>query len=174
MKLVAECKPSVPPPRILVVDDEEIVLVALRDTLRQQGYEVEAAADAVRALAVLKRHPVAVVLTDQQMPALTGLEFLAQVKQIQPDATRILITAVLNLNTVIDAINKAEVFRFVLKPWQREDLLAAVQSAVQKHESVIQDRHRLAANEALARRIEELERQLRETASTPRSRPPQA
>ena len=62
----------------------------------------------------------------------TGLEFLAQVKQIQPDATRILITAVLNLGTVIDAINKGEIYRFVVKPWLREELLATVKNAVQR------------------------------------------
>src|SRR6202043_2601755 len=80
--------------------------------------------------------PVSVVITDQQMPMVTGLEFLAQVKQIQPDATRILITAVLNLSTVIEAINKGEIYRFVVKPWLREELLATVKNAVQRHELI--------------------------------------
>src|SRR5579872_4598020 len=88
---------------ILIVDDEEIVLVALRDTLVREGYQVVASPHAVHALSVLKEQPFSAVITDQQMPMVTGLEFLSQVKQIQPDATRVLITAVLNLSTTIDA-----------------------------------------------------------------------
>src|SRR5271168_2129665 len=121
---------------ILIVDDEEIVLVALRDTLLREGYKVVASPHAVHALSILKERQFSVVLTDQQMPLVTGLEFLAQVKQIQPDATRILITAVLSLSTVIDAINKGEIYRFVVKPWLREELLATVKNAVQRHELI--------------------------------------
>src|SRR5580698_6960112 len=117
---------------ILIVDDEEIVLVALRDTLLAEGYQVVASPHAVHALSVLKEREFAAVITDQQMPMVTGLEFLTQVKQTQPDATRILITAVLNLGTVIDAINKGEIYRFVVKPWLREELLATVKNAVQR------------------------------------------
>src|ERR1051325_9178842 len=91
---------------ILVVDDEEIVLAALRETLRREGYEITTAPNPVAALELLQQKQFAVILTDQQMPQLTGLEFLAQAKSIQPDATRVLITAVLSLNTVIDSINK--------------------------------------------------------------------
>ena len=117
--------------RILIVDDEEIVLVALRETLRREGYEVVTALNAVQALEILQRAQFSVIITDQQMPALTGLEFLAQVKRMQPDTTRILITAVLSLGTVIDAINKGEIYRFVVKPWLREELLVTVKNAAQ-------------------------------------------
>ncbi len=166
--------PPRPAPRLLVVDDEEIVLVALRDTLRQQGYVVATASDAVKALELLRQQDFAAVLSDQQMPELTGLEFLAEVKQIQPDATRILITAVLSLNTVIDAINKAEIFRFLLKPWQREEFLQTVRDAVARHDAIVRNQQllatTLATNEQLARRVETLERQPRE--DTPRIAPP--
>ena len=121
---------------ILIVDDEEIVLVALRDTLVREGYKVVASPHAVHALSILKERQFSVVISDQQMPLVTGLDFLAQVKQIQPDATRILITAVLSLSTVIDAINKGEIYRFVVKPWLREELLATVKNAVQRFELI--------------------------------------
>jgi DNA-binding NtrC family response regulator len=121
---------------ILIVDDEEIVLVALRDTLLQEGYTVVSSPHAVHALSVLKHQEFSVIVSDQQMPMVTGLEFLAQVRQIQPDATRILITAVLNISTLIDAINKAEIYRFVVKPWTREELLANIKSAVERHELI--------------------------------------
>lgn len=138
---------SKPGHTILIVDDEEIVLVALRDTLVAEGYEVVASPHAVHALSVLKDREFAVVITDQQMPMVTGLEFLTQVKQTQPDATRVLITAVLNLGTVIDAINKGEIFRFIVKPWLREELLATVKNAVQRYE-MIRSNARLQAETA--------------------------
>jgi DNA-binding NtrC family response regulator len=129
------------PPRslrhhVLVVDDEEIVLVALRETLRQLGLKVTAVSNAVDGLACLRAHEFSVIITDHQMPRLTGLEFLAQVRQIQPRASRILITAVLNIGTVIDAINRAEICRFLLKPWQREDLLGTLDAAIERFESI--------------------------------------
>ncbi len=149
---------------ILIVDDEEIVLVALRDNLLREGYEVVASPHAVHALSVLKEQSFSVVITDQQMPMVTGLEFLSQVKEIQPDATRILITAVLSLSTVIDAINKGEIYRFIVKPWLREELLATVKNAVQRHE-LISSHARLhaetvAMNEKLTRLNQDLEAQV--------------
>ena len=119
---------------ILVVDDEEIVLAALRETLRREGYDVTTISNPVAALELLHHQSFAVILTDQQMPQLTGLEFLAQAKTIQPDATRILITAVLSLTTVIESINKGEIYRFIVKPWLREELLVTMQNAVQRYE----------------------------------------
>ena len=151
--------------RILIVDDEEIVLVALRETLRREGYQVVTALDAIRALEILKGGAFSVIITDHQMPQLTGLEFLAQVKQIQPDATRILITAVLSLNTVIDAINKGEIYRFIVKPWLREELLATVRNAVQRYELICRNAvlqaTTLAMNEKLAKLNVSLEEKVR-------------
>ena len=158
--------PNPTAPRLLVVDDEEIVLVGLRETLRQQGYAVSTAQNAVQALELLQQNQFAAVLSDQQMPMLTGLEFLSQVKKNQPDASRILITAVLNLNTVIDAINKTEVFRFILKPWHREDLLLTVAKAVDRHRAICRERQLLSQaismNQTLLQANQALERQIRE------------
>jgi response regulator RpfG family c-di-GMP phosphodiesterase len=149
---------------VLVVDDEEVVLVALRDTLAREGYHVITAANGAEALARLKEQIFSVVITDQQMPLLTGLEFLSQVKEMQPDATRILITAVLNLSTVIDSINKGEIFRFVVKPWLREELLVTVKNAVQRHELICKNQMlqvaTLAMNERLTKLNANLEEQL--------------
>jgi DNA-binding NtrC family response regulator len=129
---------------ILIVDDEEIVLVALRDTLLREGYSVVSSPHAVHALSVLPEHEFSVVISDQQMPMVSGLEFLNQVSQIQPNATRILITAVLNIGTLIEAINKAGIFRFVVKPWSREELLATVKAAVERFNAVSSQSRALA------------------------------
>jgi len=122
--------------RLLVVDDEMLVLAALRETLLLEGYEVIACEDAREALPLLGSKPFSVILTDQQMPGLSGLEFLAEAKKIQPNATRILITAVLSLGTVIDAINRGEVYRFIVKPWLREELLVTVKNAAHRYELI--------------------------------------
>jgi len=155
-------KESVHP--ILIVDDEEIVLMALRDTLMREGYKVVASPHAVHAVTVLQEQQFSVVITDQQMPMVTGLEFLAQVKKIQPDATRILVTGVLSLSTVIDAINKGEIYRFVVKPWLREELLATVKNAVQRHELICTNAklraETMAMNEELTRMNRALEAQV--------------
>jgi response regulator RpfG family c-di-GMP phosphodiesterase len=141
---------------ILIVDDEEIVLVALRDTLLREGYRIVASPHAIHALSVLKEQQFSVVITDQQMPMVTGLEFLAQVREAQPDATRILITAVLSLSTVIDAINKGEIYRFIVKPWLREELLATVKNAVQRHELISRNARLQAATQTLNGQLQEL------------------
>lgn len=154
--------PPPPPPAapILIVDDEEIVLVALRDTLAREGYHVVASPHAIHALSVLKDQQFAVVLSDQQMPLISGLEFLTQVREIQPNATRILITAVLNLGTVIDAINKGEIYRFIVKPWLREELLAVVKTAVQRHELIASNARLQAETQAVNARLRELNQEL--------------
>ena len=151
------------PAKLLVVDDEEIVLVALRDLLRQQGYAVFTAKDAVHALGLLKAHAFAAVIADERMPQLSGLEFLAEVKRAQPECSRLLVSGALDGSTVMDGINKVELFRFVLKPWDRHDLLRAVADAVQHHRDIMDQREQLRAalarNRELASRLEDLERQ---------------
>lgn len=143
----AALAPAPAKPRVLVVDDEEIVLAALRETLLRAGYEVCAVPDAYMAMDYLQATPFAVIISDHQMPRMTGLEFLARAKNVQPDASRLLITAVLTLGTVIEAINSGEIYRFVVKPWLREELLATVRNAVQRHELLHRNAELLAASQ---------------------------
>lgn len=119
--------------RILVLDDEEIIRHALRETLRLASYDVTLASTADEALGILKKEEFAVIVSDQRMPEKTGLEFFEEAKKIRPDASRILITGVLTLKTVIDSINRGEIFRFIPKPWIREELLATISNAVQRY-----------------------------------------
>jgi response regulator RpfG family c-di-GMP phosphodiesterase len=148
--------------RILVIDDEEIVLVGLRETLRREGYDVMIGSNALAGLEALKTGPFSVVITDQQMPYLTGLEFLSQVKEIQPNASRILITAVLSLETVVEAINKGEIYRFIIKPWLREELLATVKNAVQRYELFLRQAELEATTSSMNQRLTDLNHSLEE------------
>ncbi|MCF7668324.1 MAG: response regulator [Verrucomicrobia bacterium] len=150
--------------RVLVIDDEEIVVVALRQTLMREGYEVITALNADKAMKIIESESFSVILTDHQMPGMTGLELLSRAKEIQPDATRILITAVLSLSTVIDAINEGEIYRFIVKPWLREELLATIRNAVQRYELICRNRvlqaTTLSMNEKLKGLNADLEKQI--------------
>jgi len=148
--------------RILVVDDEEIVVSTLRETLRRQGYEAVATMDPTAALKELREGQFAVIIADQRMPLLSGLELLDQARQIQPTATRILMAGVVSLDTVIDAINKGEIYRFIVKPWLREELLVTIKNAVQRHELVQQNLHLQTATHEMNEQLVELNQSLEE------------
>jgi DNA-binding NtrC family response regulator len=100
--LIEPAAPTATRAHLLLVDDEEIIVLGLRETLTRAGYEVRTATSGVAALELLHQEQFALILTDQKMPELTGLQFLAQAKEIQPNATRVLMTGVLDLATVID------------------------------------------------------------------------
>ncbi|HCJ11560.1 MAG: hypothetical protein A2Y14_01630 [Verrucomicrobia bacterium GWF2_51_19] len=119
---------------ILVVDDDEIILLAIKETLAPEGYRIVTTTEASKGIELAKEVPFAVIISDQRMPEMMGLDFFSQVKKIQPASSRILITGVLTLKTLMGAVNKAEVFRFLPKPWVREDLLLTVKTAVQRYE----------------------------------------
>lgn len=123
-------------PPILIVDDEPIVLAALKETLLREHYDVVATNSPAQALDILHERQFNVIISDYRMPEMTGLEFLIEAKKIQPQTSRILITAVLSLPTIIDSINKGEIFRFLAKPWLREELTATVKNAVQRYELI--------------------------------------
>jgi response regulator RpfG family c-di-GMP phosphodiesterase len=140
-------------PPILIVDDEPVVLAALKDTLEREHFATVAVSSPVKALEILKERDFAVIISDQKMPEMLGLDFLIASRKIRPHASRILITAVLALPTIVDAINKGEIFRFVAKPWLREELIATVRNAMQRHELIMR-------NDALQAQTQQLNAQL--------------
>jgi response regulator RpfG family c-di-GMP phosphodiesterase len=148
--------------RILVVDDEAIVVSTLRETLRRQNYDVVATTDPTAALAELRTGSFAVIIADQRMPLISGLELLDRAREIQPTATRILMAGVVSLDTVIDAINKGEIYRFIVKPWLREELLVTIKNAMQRHELVQQNLQLQTATQTMNGQLVELNQSLEE------------
>jgi response regulator RpfG family c-di-GMP phosphodiesterase len=140
-------------PSILIVDDEPIVLGALKETLEREQYQVVACNSPLKALAILEQRSFAVIISDQRMPEMLGLDFLIESRRLHPQTSRVLITAVLSLPTIVDAINKGEIFRFLAKPWLREELLATVRNAIHRHELVTH-------NEVLMARTQQLNAEL--------------
>lgn len=154
------------PPKILVVDDDEIILIALEETLALENYDVVTTPSAKQALELISQEEFAAIISDQRMAEMTGLELLHQIKTIAPDTSRILITGVLTLKTVIDAINKGEIYRFISKPWLREELLATINNAVQRYELIRMNRslqkNTLQLNEQLAESNAELQKKVQQ------------
>ena len=130
---------------ILVLDDDPVVLLAITETLEREKYNVQAFSNAREALVAMEQTHFATIISDQRMPEMTGLEFLDKCKHIQSNASRILITGVLTLNTVIEAVNQGEIFRFIAKPWIREEMLATVENAVQRF-TLIEANQQLSAD----------------------------
>src|SRR2546430_7019504 len=115
--------------RFLVVDDEAPILHALQRTFEAAGYEVIACADPAEALDRLREKPFQVLSADYMMPGMTGAEFLAQAKSLQPETIRILLTAAHDFSAAVDAVNNGEIFRILAKPWNRVELLGTVRQA---------------------------------------------
>jgi eukaryotic-like serine/threonine-protein kinase len=114
--------------RILFVDDEERILTALRSVFRM-GYHVFTATNGVEAIELVRKFQPHVVVSDQRMPEMTGVELLRQVKEIAPSTVRLLLTGYSDLAAIVGSVNDGEVFRFVSKPWDNQEILKTIGEA---------------------------------------------
>ncbi len=127
--------------KIMLVDDEENILKSLNRLLRQEKkWDVESYTSPVDALKRARTSIFDVVISDCRMPEMDGLEFLGQLKALQPDAMRILLTGAISIETLMDAINKAGAFRFITKPWEDEMLLSAIRDGLRLRDIMIENR----------------------------------
>src|SRR5215217_8181973 len=146
---------------ILVVDDEPDVVKSVKDLLRLD-YNVLGATTPEAGMKLLEENAVDVVMTDQRMPETTGVEFLRHIKGPHPEATRLLFTGYADIRAVIDAINQGNVYRYITKPWDPEELQAVIREAAERYD-LIAERKRLMEelknkNEQLLRTNDELTR----------------
>lgn len=116
-------------PSVLFLDDEVGNLTGFKAQFRRI-FDIEVALTAQEAREKLALKPFHVLLTDQRMPEMSGVEFCESIKDEYPDTVRILVTAYADINTVIDAINKGQVYRYIAKPWQDEDIMIAIKNGV--------------------------------------------
>lgn len=119
--------------RLLLVDDEENILRSLRRVLRRGNWLIETAPDGEAGLELFERFRPAVVISDYRMPGMSGVDFLARVKEQAPQTQRIMLTGQADQQAIEEAINRSEVFRFVSKPWNDAQLLLTVKSAFEQH-----------------------------------------
>jgi response regulator RpfG family c-di-GMP phosphodiesterase len=113
---------------ILYIDDEIHNLNAFKASFRRT-FNVFTAESAMEALPILESEDIHIILTDQRMPNITGVEFLASILDTYPDPIRILLTGYSDLTAVVDAINKGQVYLYITKPWQEEELKLNLEKA---------------------------------------------
>ena len=126
---------------LLVVDDEPDVVKSVKDLFRLD-YKVLTATSPAEALTLLERELVHVIMTDQRMPEMTGVQFLGRAKEQHPEAVRLLFTGYADVRSVIDAINQGSVWRYITKPWDPDELAAVIREACERYD-LIHERNKL-------------------------------
>ncbi|MCK5580172.1 MAG: response regulator [Candidatus Omnitrophica bacterium] len=147
---------------ILILDDEENILETLKRLFFKETFSIFTTTNYQEALEALKKEEIKVVISDQRMPEITGVEFLKKVKLECPDAVRILMTGHADIRAAEDAINVGEVYRFINKPWNKEDFKGAVCQAVDHYDLVIQNRNLFEETRTKNEELEVLNRKLRD------------
>src|SRR5271169_3873816 len=137
---------------LLVVDDEADLVHSVQDLLRFD-YRVLGATRATDGLKIMEQEPIHIVMSDQRMPEMNGVEFLKRLRERYPDTVRLLFTAYADIKAVIDAINQGNVYRYISKPWEPQELQAVLRQAVE-HYDLLAERKRLVVE------LEEKNRQL--------------
>ena len=117
--------------KVLFVDDEPKVTRAMKNTLRKEKYEILSAESAQEALGILERKSVDIVISDEQMPGMSGTDFLILIKRKYPEIFRILLTGQAGSQAALKAINEAKVYRFLMKPCNGLDLLITIRRALE-------------------------------------------
>ncbi|OGQ34346.1 MAG: hypothetical protein A3F16_01180 [Deltaproteobacteria bacterium RIFCSPHIGHO2_12_FULL_43_9] len=144
---------------ILVVDDEDNVVKSLERTLRGVG-RVIGTTSPFEALELLKKEPVQVIIADQRMPRMNGIEFLTKVYEKYPDIVRIILTGYTDIADLIDAINSARIYRYLTKPWENKELQLIVEQALERYDLQTQNKSLISRlkdqNKKLAQKEKEL------------------
>jgi response regulator RpfG family c-di-GMP phosphodiesterase len=122
---------------LLVIDDEMDVCDSVHDLLRR-AYSVLKARSAEEGLKLMQEHEVHIIMTDQRMPKVSGVELLTSVLQGQPHAVRMLFTGYADLDSIIQAINQGHIFKFLKKPWEPRELEEAVAEAAAEYDRLIE------------------------------------
>jgi len=119
---------------VLFLDDEPNILKAIQRLLRNEPMRVLTATDPNEALDILRETPTQVVVTDQRMPSMSGVDFLSAVRDQHADMVRIMLTGYTEMNIAVEAINKGEIYRLITKPWNDDELRATLRQAFDHHD----------------------------------------
>jgi YesN/AraC family two-component response regulator len=141
--------------KIMIVDDEPANLRTL-ERLFRPDYQVVTAPSGAEALTLLTQHDVALLISDQRMPAMTGIELMMKTVAIRPQMVKILLTGYTDVGALIEALNSGLVYRYLTKPWNNDDLRTTVSRALEHYE-VMKSSHILGMeNERLRERLREI------------------
>jgi len=120
--------------KLLLVDDETNILKALKRLLRRDGYTILLANSGEEALQLLPENKIGVIISDHRMPAMTGTELLAEVKNLYPDITRVVLSGFSDIDSITEAINQGNIYKYLAKPWDDAEIRTTVQEAFERFE----------------------------------------
>jgi DNA-binding NtrC family response regulator len=143
------------PYKIMIVDDEPANL-RLLERLFRRDYTVVAASSGAEALQLLGQHDVALLITDQRMPGMTGIELLQRTASLRPHMVRIILTGYTDMNALVEAINCGHVYKYMTKPWDNNALRLTVERALQHYETNRSLHELEQANKRLSIRLQEV------------------
>ncbi|MES2205227.1 MAG: response regulator [Pseudomonadota bacterium] len=119
-------------PTILLVDDEPNILSSIRRLLRLRGYAINTTESGEEALKILSTEPVDLIISDMHMPGINGTQLLDKIRQQWPWTIRLLLTGIADISTAIEAINQGEIYRYISKPWNDDELLTTIRCAIER------------------------------------------
>jgi response regulator RpfG family c-di-GMP phosphodiesterase len=155
---------------LLIVDDEPDVCDSVHNLLRRE-FRVLKAHSAEEGYRLMQEEEVHIVMSDQRMPQITGIELLTKLKARHPHAIRMLFTGFADLESIIAAINQGHIFQFMRKPWQPEELLSAVRQAAIEYDRLetlaMEREHLLDEVSGLKHRVSNLETEVRQLQVNP-------
>ena len=141
--------------KIMIIDDEPVNLRTL-ERLFRRDYHVVTAQSGAEALTLLRHHDVALLISDQRMPEMTGIELMKNTVALRPQMVKILLTGYTDVSALIEAINCGQVYRYLTKPWHNDDLRLTVSRALEHYE-MMKSRHLLGMeNQRLRARLREI------------------
>jgi DNA-binding NtrC family response regulator len=144
-------------PLIVCVDDDEAMLNTVVRCLKREQVDIRSTLSASEALAWISAEEVAVLVSDYDMPEMTGAQLAGHARRVRPETVRILLTGKRTLETAIDGINQGEIFKFLNKPFDSEQLRGAVRAGVQRNRELLEmtgDRQRRERRDALRSALE--------------------
>lgn len=123
---------------LLFVDDEPNILSALKRLFRPQGYQIFTAESGALGLEIIAQNKIDLVISDMRMPEMNGAQFLEKVRLASPDTIRILLTGFADISSTVDAINKGQIYRYISKPWEDNDISISVRHALEQKQMALE------------------------------------
>lgn len=149
--------------QILLVDDENNILTALRRLFFDEDYEVHVASTAEGAIEILEKQEVDLIIADYRMPGMNGTEFFKRARQKQPDAIRIILSGYADVQALTDAINEGNIYKYVFKPWDEQDFKNTVRQALEQRALIMENKRLTEEVKAKNQQLEEYNLQLERT-----------
>lgn len=139
---------------VLYVDDEVDNLTVFKSTFRRE-FTIHLAQSGAEGLEILKNNEIQVIITDQRMPEMTGIQFLESVNPVYPDCIRMILTGFSDVEAIIKAINNGKVYRYITKPWNKEELRQTIDDAFENYESKVKDKNLIEELTKTRQRLEQ-------------------